>query len=124
MCVRKLPLQKSSSSSPATAPEKSLMRYGVDSFSSSNWEPQDEGMMNIAARFSLSKKPRYVGQERKKPIQLKVMLASLVTLQQGRRLRSNELARLQLVAPWNLHTTQPNTLFPTYDEVVNLTGLL
>jgi hypothetical protein len=27
-------------------------------------------------------------------------------------------------ATWNLHTTQPNTLFPTYDEVVNLTGLL
>jgi hypothetical protein len=27
-------------------------------------------------------------------------------------------------APWNLHTTQPNTLLPTYDEVVNLTGLL
>jgi hypothetical protein len=24
----------------------------------------------------------------------------------------------------NLHTTQPNTLLPTYDEVVNLTGLL
>jgi hypothetical protein len=36
----------------------------------------------------------------------------------------NELARLQLVATWNLHTTQPNTLLPTYDEVVNLTGLL
>jgi hypothetical protein len=29
-----------------------------------------------------------------------------------------------LAATWNLHTTQPNTLFPTYDEVVNLTGLL
>jgi hypothetical protein len=42
-------------------------------------------MMNIAARFSLSKKSRYVDQERKKPIRLKVMLASLVTLQQGRR---------------------------------------
>jgi hypothetical protein len=28
------------------------------------------------------------------------------------------------VATWNLHTTQPNTLFPTYDEVVNLTSLL
>jgi hypothetical protein len=27
-------------------------------------------------------------------------------------------------AMWNLHTTQPNTLFPIYDEVVNLTGLL
>jgi hypothetical protein len=27
-------------------------------------------------------------------------------------------------AMWNLHTTQPSTLFSTYDEVVNLTGLL
>jgi hypothetical protein len=51
------------------------------------------------------------------------MLASLVTLQQGRRLRYL-LTRLQLVATRNLHTTQPNTLFPTYDEVVNLTDLL
>jgi hypothetical protein len=37
-------------------------------------------MMNIAARFSLSKKQRFVDQERKKPILQKVMLASLVTL--------------------------------------------
>jgi hypothetical protein len=36
----------------------------------------------------------------------------------------NLLAHLQPVAMWNLHITQPNTLFPTYDEVVNLTGLL
>jgi hypothetical protein len=82
----KLPLQKSSFFSLATAPEKSLMQHGVDSFSPSSWEPQEEGMMNIEARFSLSKKPRFVDQERKKPIRLKVMLASLVTLQQGRRL--------------------------------------
>jgi hypothetical protein len=27
-------------------------------------------------------------------------------------------------ATWNLHTTQPGTLLLTYDEVVNLTGLL
>jgi hypothetical protein len=27
-------------------------------------------------------------------------------------------------ATWNLHTTQPRTLLPTFDEVVNLTGLL
>jgi hypothetical protein len=54
MCVRKLSSQKSSSSSPETAPEKSLMQYGVDSFSPSSLEPQEEGMMNIAARFSLS----------------------------------------------------------------------
>jgi hypothetical protein len=51
------------------------------------------------------------------------MPSSLVTLQQGRRLR-HLLARLQPVATRNLHTTQPNTLLPTYDEVVNLTGLL
>jgi hypothetical protein len=58
-----------------------VMRYGVDSFSPSSWEPQEEGMMNIAVRFSLSKKPRYVDQERKKPMRLKVMLASLRQLQ-------------------------------------------
>jgi hypothetical protein len=51
------------------------------------------------------------------------MLDSFATLQQGRRLRFL-LARLQLAATRNLHTTQPNTLLPTYDEVVNLTGLL
>jgi hypothetical protein len=51
------------------------------------------------------------------------MLASLVTLQQGRRLR-HLLTRLQLIATRNLYTTQSSTLFPTYDEVVNLTGLL
>jgi hypothetical protein len=79
-------------------------------------------MMNIAASFSLSKKPRFVSSGKKLILQ-KVMLASLLTLQQGRRLR-HLLTCLQLVATQNLHTTQPNTLLPTYDEVVNLTGLL
>jgi hypothetical protein len=54
---------------------------------------------------------------------LKVMLTGLITLQQGHCLQ-HLLTRLQPIAMWNLHTTQPNTLFPTYDEVVNLTGLL
>jgi hypothetical protein len=53
------------------------MRYGVDSFSPSSWEPQEEGMMNIAARFSLSKKQRFIDPKGKKPIRLKVMSASL-----------------------------------------------
>jgi hypothetical protein len=44
-----------------------LMRYGFDSFSPSSWEPQEEGMMNIAARFSLSKKPRFIDPKGKKP---------------------------------------------------------
>jgi hypothetical protein len=38
--------------------------YGVDGFSPSSWEPQEEGMMNIAASFSLSKKPRFVNLEK------------------------------------------------------------
>jgi hypothetical protein len=51
-CVcEKLPSQKSSSSSPATAPEKVLDACGGVIFSPSSWEPQEEGMMNIAARF-------------------------------------------------------------------------
>jgi hypothetical protein len=44
------------------------MQHGVDNVKKpSSWEPQEEGMMNIAARFSLSKKPMFVDQERKKP---------------------------------------------------------
>jgi hypothetical protein len=64
MCVRKLPLQKSSSF-PATAPEKlvdgtvmmmpeSLIAF-VDEVN--DWpvgKPQEQGLMNIAASFSLS----------------------------------------------------------------------
>jgi hypothetical protein len=44
---------------------------------------QEEGMMNIAASFSLSKKQRFNRSSRKKPILLKVMLASLVTSNKG-----------------------------------------
>jgi hypothetical protein len=55
-------------------------------------------MMSVAASLPSVKKPRFnVGQERRDK-RLKVMR--------------------------NLHTTQPSTLFPTCDEVVNLTGLL
>jgi hypothetical protein len=53
---------------------------------------------------------------------LKVMLASLRQLRTIYRVPHPCFALL--AATWNLHTTQPNTLFPTYDEVVNLTGLL
>jgi hypothetical protein len=50
------------------------------------------------------------------------MLASFVTFQT--MAPEILLVRLHLAATWNLHTTQPSTLVPTYDEVVNLTGLL
>jgi hypothetical protein len=79
-------------------------------------------VMSTATSFPSVMKPRYINPVVKAKLQ-KVMLASLVTLQQGRRLR-HLLARRQLVATRNLHTTQPRTLLPSYDEVVNLTGLL
>jgi hypothetical protein len=53
---------------------------------------------------------------------LKLMLASLQQLRTIYRAPRPSFALL--AATWNLHTTQLNTLFPTYDEVVNLTGLL
>jgi hypothetical protein len=37
-----------------------MMWHGVDGFSPSSWEPQEEGMMSTASSFSLSKKPRFV----------------------------------------------------------------
>jgi hypothetical protein len=86
-------------------------------------EPQEEGVMNIAASFPSVKKPRLCRSGEERTIRLKVMLTGLVTLQQGRRLR-HLLTRLRPIATRNLHTTQPSTLFPTCDEVVNLTGLL
>jgi hypothetical protein len=36
-------------------------------FSPSSWEPQEKGMMNIAARFSHSKKPRFIDLKGNKP---------------------------------------------------------
>jgi hypothetical protein len=60
------------------------MRHGVDGFSPSSWEPQEEGMMSTAASFPLSKKPRFNHIQEKAKLK-KVMLASPVTLQQGRR---------------------------------------
>jgi hypothetical protein len=60
------------------------------------------------------------GEERAK--RLKVMPASLQQLRTIYRAPRPSFALL--AAARNLHTTQPNNLFPTYDEVVNLTGML
>jgi hypothetical protein len=40
------------------------MQHGVDGFSPSSWEPQEEGMMSTAASFSLSKKLRFISPEK------------------------------------------------------------
>jgi hypothetical protein len=75
--------------------------------------------MSIAASFLLVKKPRYVdlGEERQMTEGDADWLNSTPT-------RAHLLTHLWPVATRNLHTTQPSTLFPTFDEVVNLTGLL
>jgi hypothetical protein len=36
---------------PAANSPMSVMRHGVDGFSPSSWEPQEEGMMSTAANF-------------------------------------------------------------------------
>jgi hypothetical protein len=52
----------SSSSSPRQRRQKkSLMRGEWPA----HWEPQEEGMMSIAASFPSVKKPRFIVQERK-----------------------------------------------------------
>jgi hypothetical protein len=58
------------------------MRHSVDGFSPSSWEPQVEGMMSTAANFPSVRNQGLSVQEKAK--RQKVMLASLVTLQQGR----------------------------------------
>jgi hypothetical protein len=79
--------------------------------------------MNIAARFSLSKKPRFIVQERRDK-RLKVMLDSLVTLQQGHCFMIKRVSASSASSNVEPAHTQPSTLFPTCDEVVNLIGLL
>jgi hypothetical protein len=54
------------------------MQHGVDGFSPSSWEPQEEDMMSTTASFSLSKKPRF-NQIQEKAKLKKVMLASFAT---------------------------------------------
>jgi hypothetical protein len=72
--------------------------------------------------FPSVKKPRYVdlGEVDKR---LKVMRTGLIALQQGCRLTILVDSSLASSNAERAHT-QPNNLFPTYDEVVNLTGLL
>jgi hypothetical protein len=60
-----------------------VMRHSVDVISPSSWEPQEEGMMSTVANFPSIRNQGLSVQEKAK-LQ-KVMLTSLVTLQQGRR---------------------------------------
>jgi hypothetical protein len=88
------------------------------------WEPQEEGVMNIAARFFPQWRNQgliVLGEERQTNEGDADWLNSTPTRAPLNRFL---LTHLWPVVTGNLHTTQPSTLFPTYDEVVNLTGLL
>jgi hypothetical protein len=91
-------------------------------FSPSSWKPREEGIMSIAARFFPQLRNQGLSFTRGADKRLKVMLASLRQLRTI--YRAPRPSFVLLAATRNLHTTQLNTLFPTYDEVVNLTGLL
>jgi hypothetical protein len=42
----------------------SMMRRGVDSFSPSSWEPQEEGMMSTSASFPSVRNQGFIVQEK------------------------------------------------------------
>jgi hypothetical protein len=80
-------------------------------------------MTSIAASFPSVKKPRFNVNQERRDKRLKVMQTGLITLQQGRRLTILVDSSLASSNAEPAHT-QTNTLLPTCDEVVNLTGLL
>jgi hypothetical protein len=55
-----------------------LMRHGVDGFSPSSWEPQEEGMVSTAVNFPSVRNQGLIV-SRKKQKRQKVMPASFVT---------------------------------------------
>jgi hypothetical protein len=79
-------------------------------------------LMNIAASFSLSNETKVIN-----PVggwQYDWRWCPLASRQLWTIYRAPRPSFALRAAMWNLHTTQQNTLFPTYDEVVNLTDLL
>jgi hypothetical protein len=76
-----------------------------------------------SSKFSLSYETGVYRSKRRKPNLRRWCLLASWHSNKG-AVNDNSLAHLQLVATQNLHTTQSNTSFLTYDEVINLTGLL
>jgi hypothetical protein len=92
--------------------------------SKARWEPQEEGMMSTAASLPLVMKPRFNRTSRRKLNFRRWCLLASWHSGQGHQINCLSTCSFSPAATWNLHTTQPRTLLPTYDEVVNLTGLL
>jgi hypothetical protein len=110
MCVRKLPKQKSSLPPRQQRQKISCWRGWCGSRLSlcvvkwpARWEPQEEGMMSIAASFPSVKKPRFnIDQERRDNDDWR--WCSLVCDINGQFIYGASSKLCVLAAMWNLHT--------------------
>jgi hypothetical protein len=75
-------------------------------------------------KSSLSMKPRFIEPVGEGTNFRRLMHASFVTAPDNLYMALYLGRSFAPAATWNLHTTQPKYLAPTYSEVVNHTGLL
>jgi hypothetical protein len=69
-------------------------------------------------------KPRFIEPLGERTKFRRLMLADFTTAPNNLYMAPYVGHSFALAATWNLHTTQPKYFAPTYNEVVNLTGLL
>jgi hypothetical protein len=69
-------------------------------------------------------KPRFIEPVRERTNFRRLMLVGLATALDNLYMVPYLGRSFTSAATWNLHTTQPKYFAPTYNEVVNLTGLL
>jgi hypothetical protein len=69
-------------------------------------------------------KPRFIEPVGEKTNFRRLMLASFATDPDNLYMAPYLGRSFAPATTWNLHTTQPKYIAPTYSEVVNLTGLL
>jgi hypothetical protein len=76
------------------------------------------------SKSSLSMKPRFIEPVGERTNLRRLMLASFTTALDNLYMVPYLWQSFAPAATWNLHTTQPKYFAPTYNKVVNLTGLL
>jgi hypothetical protein len=97
----------------ANAVDGAVLRHPLGNPKRKVWGAQQQVSLNCETKV-------YRTSRRKPNFRRWCLLASW----HSRQWRQKMLVRLHLAATWNLHTTRPRTLLQTYDEVINLTGLL
>jgi hypothetical protein len=77
-----------------------------------------------SSKSSLSMKPRLIERVGERTNFRRLMLAGSATAPDNLYMAPYLGRSFAPATMWNLHTTQPKYFAPTYNEVVNLTGLL